>query len=97
MPRAYDSFLARVRKAPIVVCSEFKPEALAPDDGSNGPQVAVLRIEFDGFRRSPVHGVITPYVAEVFSCGHRNVEALGSINWRRPRRFTTCSDCREMK
>jgi hypothetical protein len=97
MIHQYDDFLARLAHGPIVIA-----DALACEDGEarcigNSFEITrtVMRLEYAGYqcrnRRKP-----SPYIREVYSCGHSHEITLGSFNWQKPRKTTICCECAEV-
>lgn len=92
--RRYDPFLCSLSRGAIVIS-----DGLSPLDGETrctGRYFevirTVIRLEFAGYQ---FHNGLkaSPYVREVYSCGHSHEWVLGSFNWRKPRKTADCFSC----
>lgn len=101
MIRAYDDFLSKLTCGPIPVSdmlSDLDGETTLCGEASFQVIRTVMRLEFAGYQYGKYRKRSTPspYVREVFSCGHSEETVLGCYAWHRPRKTASCYECSEV-
>jgi hypothetical protein len=92
----YDEFLARLKNGPILISVVVSvQDGEITHCGHNCFEVTrtVMRLEYAGYQSRKRLTVLSPYVREVYSCGHSDEYSVGSFNWQRPRKTTMCYEC----